>query len=662
VAKTFVLFNMHIEVESDVSECRVLLHSHFSDEVLANSVVLFCVNLDDNTKQFIPNLDLSTFRIQKNEHGYALIAFSRPSQRIVRSKYDIKILFEGAMQHRMIDMALTVDFRVGYVNNFENSLLRDEITSEDGAKFVFLELQFDTKEECGAFGKIVEFIDTESKAVMATYSSTQSVMYIPQMRLVEDRKLAMCIRIDKELPGSNPEALYKDGSIDCMVRIISDAKIRLFPDNSQTVQIDAIKSEWHAQKGRAEKAKEARQKYLAKKKEIFELTSENISPQNQSELKRLESGDKPSIVADDEFWQNDKEKTERETAENKQEIAEEKQFRSAQTDKFAEHNAMIDETLKASHENTKNYDSEDVTKRGQLRTERLEWAEQLSTMADLDEELMRNMADLKQRLTTFSDEIEKMVDEARNTEPPKPPPKGKKSKKAKPKKKKKGKISKPATDVSLSALDVPKLTEQCITVEKTVPAWRYAKKTDKCNLGIFTILYDVLTQCNSQFAALVQNKREVPHLDDDCFKECCDQYTALCAAVFQAIETVSKWRPQVPFEGHIKIQLESDDIIIAAMFCTLQIALPVEAIDAELSPQTPKGDEEAPVDKAESEEVEIDVDQIAESLSSLELKEGAVMLKEHRIELKADYVEYVKKVEEWIQHKRGEEQQITKTK
>merc|ERR1719361_1993033 len=148
---------------------------------------------------------------------------------------------------------------------------------------------------------------------------------------------------------------------------------------------------------------------------------------------------------------------------------------------------MIDETLKASHENTKNFDAEDVTKRGQLRTERLEWTEQLTKMADLDAEMKRNMADLKQRLTTFSDEIEKMVDEARNTEPPKPEPKGKKGKKAKPKKKKKGKISKPTADVSLSALDVPKLTEQCITVEKSVPSWRYAKKTDECNLGIFTI-------------------------------------------------------------------------------------------------------------------------------------------------------------------------------
>jgi len=414
VAKTFVLFNVHIEVESD--ECRVLLHSYFSDAVLANSVVLFCVNLDDNTKQFIPNLDLSTFRIPNNEHGYALIAFSRPSQRIARSKYDIKILFEGVMEHRMIDMASTVDFRVGYVHNFENSLLRDEITSDDGAKFVFLELQFDTKEECGAFGKIVEFIDTESKAVMATYSSTQSVMFIAQMRLAEDRKLTMCVRIDKDRCGSNPEALFKDGSIDCSVRIISDAKIRLFPDNSQTVQFDAIKSEWHAQKGRAEKAKEALQKYLAKRKEIFELTTENISPRNQSQLKRLEIGDKSSIVADDEFWQNDKEKSERETAENKQEIADEKKFRSAQTEKFAEHNAMIDETLRASHENTKNYDAEDVTKRGQLRAERLEWTAQLTKMADLDEEMKRNMADLKQRLTTFSDEIETMVDEARNTE------------------------------------------------------------------------------------------------------------------------------------------------------------------------------------------------------------------------------------------------------
>merc|ERR1712013_66302 len=232
----------------------------------------------------------------------------------------------------------------------------------------------------------------------------------------------------------------------------------------------------------------------------------------------------------------------------------------------------------------------------------------------------------------------------------------------KPKKKKKGKSAKPTTDVSLSALDVPKLTEQCMAVEKSVPAWRYAKKTDECNLGIFTILYEVLTLCNTQFAALVEHKREVKHLDDDAFKECCDQYTALCASVFQAIDTVSKWRPQVPFEGHVKIQHESDDIIIAAMFCTLQLTLPAEAIDAELSPPTPKDDEAEPTDKAESEEVEIDVDEIAESLSSLELKEGAVLLKEHRIELKAEYVAYVKKVEEWLQHKRGNEEQSTKTK
>merc|ERR1719153_1658274 len=139
---------------------------------------------------------------------------------------------------------------------------------------------------------------------------------------------------------------------------------------------------------------------------------------------------------------------------------------------------MIDETLKASHENTVRCDSQDVAKRGELMSERHEWREQLAAMDALDEEMKRNMADLKQRLTAFNGEIDKMVEETRNTEPPKAAAKGKKAKKAKPKK---SKISKPTTDVSLPQ-DVPKLTEQCMLVEKAVPAWRYANHPDECNL------------------------------------------------------------------------------------------------------------------------------------------------------------------------------------
>ena len=65
ISQTFILFNIHINVTSE--NCNILFHSAFNDQVLSNSVVLYCVNLDDHSMQYIPNLNLSKFNIAANK-------------------------------------------------------------------------------------------------------------------------------------------------------------------------------------------------------------------------------------------------------------------------------------------------------------------------------------------------------------------------------------------------------------------------------------------------------------------------------------------------------------------------------------------------------------------------------------------------------------------
>merc|ERR1712228_290614 len=122
----------------------------------------------------------------------------------------------------------TLDFEINYVHNFDALMMKDQIISNNGAQFMFLEIYFEAPES----GKIVEFVDMNTNKSLIDYSSKQSLMYVPQL-FIADSKLWFAVKFDKNNPGANQEELYKDDSVKCRVRIISDAAIRLFPDDSQ---------------------------------------------------------------------------------------------------------------------------------------------------------------------------------------------------------------------------------------------------------------------------------------------------------------------------------------------------------------------------------------------------------------------------------------------
>ena len=169
-----------------------------------------------------------------------MIAFSRPTKMIKHSRYQIKLLYDGDMNHTMIDMQSSLDFRIDYQHNFAASLMKDEIITENGAKFMFAEVYFETKEDFDEFGKIIEFIDKETGKIKLKLSTTQSLLYVPQM-FIADSKLWLNVRFDKDNTGQDRDELYKDNSVQCTVRIISDSKIRLYPDNSLQLQFQEIK-------------------------------------------------------------------------------------------------------------------------------------------------------------------------------------------------------------------------------------------------------------------------------------------------------------------------------------------------------------------------------------------------------------------------------------
>ena len=238
IAQTFILFNIHITTISE--DCNILFHSTFNDDILASSLVVYCVNFDDQSMQYIPNLNLSKFNIKQNKNGYSLIAFSRPTQNIKNSTYQIKILYDGDIEHSMIDMQSSLDFKIDYVQNFAASLMKDEIITDNAAKFMFVEICFKAKDNYTGFGKIIEFIDKETETVVFKTSSTQSILYVPQI-FIGDSKFWLSVKLDKDNPGSDQNKLYQDDSVQCIVRIISDAKIRLFPDNSLQLKFEEIK-------------------------------------------------------------------------------------------------------------------------------------------------------------------------------------------------------------------------------------------------------------------------------------------------------------------------------------------------------------------------------------------------------------------------------------
>merc|ERR1712228_964694 len=110
------------------------------------------------------------------------------------------------IEHSIIDMQSSLDFKIDYIHNFDVSLMRDEITSENEATFMFSEIYFKTHDNYGNFGKIVEFINKNTNEVVAKYTSTQSVVYVPQI-FIGDSKLWFNIKFDKNNPGSNPQQL-----------------------------------------------------------------------------------------------------------------------------------------------------------------------------------------------------------------------------------------------------------------------------------------------------------------------------------------------------------------------------------------------------------------------------------------------------------------------
>eukprot|EP01083_Nonionella_stella_P116263 345309_1 len=362
-SQAFVLFNIHLVVLSQ--QCHMIFHCVFDDESLSNSLVFYCVNLDNHCTKLIPNLNLSTLNLEPNQNGYSLVAFARPTQVIKSSKYEIKLLYKGDVKQNTIEMQSSLDFQIDYKQNYDVTLMKDEIICDSASNaeyiFMFCEVCFMTNgDDYGEFGKIIEFTNRDTGDIVAQYASTQSIVYVPQIMMTNQKPSKwFVIKLDKTNAGSNPKQLFEDNSVQCMVRIISNVSVRLFPDNSQQIQFDQIKQSWQVAKGRAEEASLARQKYL----------------QNRSVE---ETQNKDAMVVNDEFWSS-------------QNIENEQRFRARQNTQINDHNTFIQTVQKESFQNIQTFASNDLKERGELRSERLEWNQTLTQMDEI--------------LTTFHEEL-----------------------------------------------------------------------------------------------------------------------------------------------------------------------------------------------------------------------------------------------------------------
>eukprot|EP01083_Nonionella_stella_P186602 683585_1 len=628
-SQAFVLFNIHLVVLSQ--QCHMIFHCVFDDESLSNSLVFYCVNLDNHCTKLIPNLNLSTLNLEPNQNGYSLVAFARPTQVIKSSKYEIKLLYKGDVKQNTIEMQSSLDFQIDYKQNYDVTLMKDEIICDSASNaeyiFMFCEVCFMTNgDDYGEFGKIIEFTNRDTGDIVAQYASTQSIVYVPQIMMTNQKPSKwFVIKLDKTNAGSNPKQLFEDNSVQCMVRIISNVSVRLFPDNSQQIQFDQIKQSWQVAKGRAEEASQSRQKYLQNRADTAAVTVE-------------ETQNKDAVVVNDEFWQKDGRIKNTLLQKSTRNIQNEQQFRASQSTEINDHNTYIQTVQNESFQNIQTFTSNDLKERGELRSERLEWNQILSEMNVLNNGMKVNFDNFKQILTTFHDELNTMIQESATAEPSK-------------KGKSKAKTTKPSTNDMIFPLDISKLIEHCEKMEQNIPQWVYGDAITACNGEMYSILCEMYGQMNAQFAEFVNHiKTTLKGKENDVFSEYSEKYIELCSEILQQINTVIKWKASANWEAKLQdMQSKCESITIDSVFAKLQSIISMDEANGNPS----KDDRTETENENENESSSMNLEMMKECLDAIPFASESkrnVIIKQRTIELNQNYTEYIQNIERLIQH------------
>eukprot|EP01084_Bolivina_argentea_P112105 199966_1 len=433
------------------------------------------------------------------------------------------------------------------------------------------------------------------------------------------------IKLDKTNAGSNPKQLFEDNSVQCMVRIISNVSVRLFPDNSQQIQFDQIKQSWQVAKGRAEEASQSRQKYLQNRADTAAVTVE-------------ETQNKDAVVVNDEFWQKDGRIKNTLLQKSTRNIQNEQQFRASQSTEINDHNTYIQTVQNESFQNIQTFTSNDLKERGELRSERLEWNQILSEMNVLNNGMKVNFDNFKQILTTFHDELNTMIQESATAEPSK-------------KGKSKAKTTKPSTNDMIFPLDISKLIEHCEKMEQNIPQWVYGDAITACNGEMYSILCEMYGQMNAQFAEFVNHiKTTLKGKENDVFSEYSEKYIELCSEILQQINTVIKWKASANWEAKLQdMQSKCESITIDSVFAKLQSIISMDEANGNPS----KDDRTETENENENESSSMNLEMMKECLDAIPFASESkrnVIIKQRTIELNQNYTEYIQNIERLIQH------------
>lgn len=276
---------------------------------------------------------------------------------------------------------------------------------------------------------------------------------------------------------------------------------------------------WQSSKGRRDKAKEIRQKYLEKQS----MNQQQVNKYNNKIIK-----DKLLKI--------------------------EYQFKKNETNSIDDHILNIEKIQQSSFNNTQKYNNQDSEKRNELRTERIEWQTKLTEMDNVCNLFNEKLNQLKESMAAFAAKISKIDGKT------------------------KLKKCKGLTEITLNLpIDlIQKLTQQCQYIEKYVPKWIYTNKVNQCYEMLNDLIYDIMVENNNHFAQLIVHKKNIKEIHDEIFIKCNDKYINLCLEIFDQINIIKEWKDNILWSDKFnKEQNKSDKIIVESTFIFLTNLVPM---------------------------------------------------------------------------------------
>merc|ERR1712129_323787 len=99
----------------------------------------------------------------------------------------------------------------------------------------------------------------------------------------------------------------------------------------------------------------------------------------------------------------------------------------------------------------------------------------------------------------------------------------------------------------------------------------------ECNATMHTILCQIHAQCNDQFVALMQHRKDVnlPELE-----EYCGKYVVLCTDLFKQIEIIPQRNESEKAKDN---QKQSEALTVSSIFCKLEAFMAMDTAQMDLA-------------------------------------------------------------------------------